>query len=108
MAERSFAEWRAAHEELGLTAGTPDYPSLDTLKALAAGYPDGAAFDEDYVVEFGSARAFLKHLKGIGATVAAEGRVPLSPAQLRQVSRQFEAGGARATYHVGFVRLSRV
>jgi malonyl-CoA O-methyltransferase len=108
MADRSFAEWRAAHEELGLTAGTPDYPSLDALKALAAGYPDGAAFDEDYAVEFGSARAFLKHLKGIGATVAAEGRAPLSPAQLRQVSRAFEAGGARATYHVGFVRLSRV
>lgn len=108
MAERSFAEWRAAHEELGLTAGTPDYPSLDALKALAAAYPDGAVFDEDYVVEFGSARAFLKHLKGIGATVAAEGRVPLTPAQLRQVLRLFEAGGARATYHVGFVRLSRV
>lgn len=108
MAERSFAEWRTAHAALGLTAGTPDYPSLDALKALVAAYPDGAAFDEEYGVEFGSARAFLKHLKGIGATVAAEGRVPLSAAQLKQVARAFEAGGARATYHVGFVRLSRL
>lgn len=108
MAAGSFAEWRAAHAALGLTAGTPDYPSLDTLKALAAAYPDGAAFDEDYTVEFGSARAFLRHLKGIGATVPAEGRAPLSAAQLRQATRRFEESGARVTYHVGFVRLSRV
>lgn len=108
MAERSFAEWRAAHAALGLTAGTPDYPTLDALKLLVADYPDGAAFDEDYVVEFGSGRAFLQHLKGIGATVAAEGRAPLTAAQLKQAVRAFEEGGGRATYHVGFVRLSRV
>lgn len=108
MAERSFAEWRAAHAAQGLTAGTPDYPSLGALRSLAAGYPDGAAFDEDYVVEFGSARAFLQHLKGIGATVATEGRIPLSAAQLRRVGRVFEEAGARATYHVGFVRLTRL
>lgn len=108
MAERSFAEWRAAHEACGLTAGTPDYPSLDALKAVVARYPDGAAFDEEYAVEFGSGRGFLKHLKGIGATVAAEGREPLSAAQMRKVVRRFEEAGARATYHVGFVRLSRI
>ena len=73
-----------------------------------AGYPDGAAFDEDYAVEFGSARAFLQHLKGIGATVATEGRAPLSAAQLRRVARVFEEAGGRATYHVGFVRLTRL
>lgn len=108
MAARSFAEWRAAHCQCGLIAGTPDYPSLEALKEMVAAYPDGAAFDEDYRVEFGSGRAFLAHLKGIGATVAAEGRAPLSAAQLRRVVRIFEDGGAQATYHVGFVRVSRV
>lgn len=108
MAERSFAEWRAAHAACGLVAGTPDYPSLQALKAMTEHYPDAAAFDEEYAVEFGSGPAFLAHLKGIGATVAVEGRTPLSAGQLRQVVRTFEEGGGRATYHVGFVRLSRV
>ncbi|HEY9580551.1 MAG TPA: methyltransferase domain-containing protein [Rhizorhapis sp.] len=108
MAERSFAEWRAVHERFGLTAGTPHYPSLEVLQKLARDYPDGAAFDEDYPVAFGSARAFLAHLKGIGATVAVEGRTPLSAAELRRVMRKFEEDGATATYHIGFVRISRI
>ncbi|MBK5265048.1 MAG: methyltransferase domain-containing protein [Alphaproteobacteria bacterium] len=108
MAERSFGEWRVAHAACGLFAGTPDYPSLETLREMVGAYPDGAAFDEDYAVDFGSGRAFLTHLKAIGATVPAEGRTPLSAAALRRVIRAFEDGGARATYHVGFVRVSRV
>jgi malonyl-CoA O-methyltransferase len=108
MAERSFGEWRAAHDVCGLVSGTPEYPSLMALRAMLDGYPDGAAFDEDYIVEFGSGRAFLTHLKAIGATVPVEGRAPVSAAALRRVIRAFEDDGARATYHVGFVRVSRV
>ena len=107
MAERSFTEWREAHGELGMVAGTPDYPSLSEFRRLTAAYPDGAAFDEDYVVDFGNGRGFLGHLQGIGATVAVEGRVPLTSGELRRVLKVFEAKGAHATYHVVFVRLTR-
>lgn len=106
MADRSFAEWRAAHAACGETAGTPDYPSLDALRAMVRRFPDGWAFDEDYPVGFGDARSFLTHLKGIGATVAAQDRRPLGPAALRRVMQAFDAAGAVATYHVGFVRLT--
>src|SRR3546814_10970321 len=50
--------------------------NANLVQKLARDYPDGAAFDEDYPVAFGSARAFLAHLKGIGATVGVEGRPP--------------------------------
>lgn len=107
MAERSFAGWRAAHAACGLHAGTPAYPTLDALRATIAGWEDAFAFDEDYAVAWGGARALLTHLKGIGATVAAEGRVPLTPGQIRAVMAAFEAAGARADYHVAFVRVTR-
>src|SRR3546814_18853072 len=108
MAERSFAEWRAVHERFGLTAGTPHYPSLEVLQKVARDYPDGAAFDEDYSVAFGSARAFLAHLKGLGATAAVEGRPPLSVTSLRREMGKFERDGATAPYLLGFGRSRRI
>src|SRR3546814_21201325 len=108
MAERSFAEWRAVHERFGLTAGTPHYPSLEVLQKLARDYPNGAAFDEDYPVAFGSARAFLAHLKGIGATVVAERRTPPLAAVLTPVIRNSDVERPPETYPFGFVRISRI
>src|SRR3546814_14526554 len=87
MAERSFAEWRTVHDRFGLTAGTPPYPSLGVLQKLARNYPDGACFDEDFPVAFGSAPAFLAHLKGLGPTVAAEGVTPTSAPALPHAIR---------------------
>lgn len=112
MAERSFAEWRAAHEAEGATAGTPDYPGLDRLRQTLAerrGFEgaDAFLFEEDYTLNFGGARGLHRHLKGIGATVPAPGRQPVSPAVLRRVMRRFDAAGGRVTYHVIFCRISR-
>jgi malonyl-CoA O-methyltransferase len=108
MAERSFAAWRAAHAACGVAAGTPDYPSLETLRAMLAGFSDAFAFDEDYGLECRSAKELIAHLKGIGASVPVEGRAPLSPGILRRVMRAFDDAGARDSYHVVFGRITRV
>lgn len=108
MGERSFAAWRAAHAACGVQSGIAAYPSLAELQAMLAGYPDAFAFDEDYAVDWGSARGLVGHLKGIGASVPVDGRAPLTPGDLRPVMRAFEAAGARDGYHVLFGRVTRV
>lgn len=108
MAQRSFAEWRAAHQECGAQAGTPNYPRLEALREMLAAHADAFVFDEEYVQDFGGARGLHRHLKGIGATVPAEGRLPLSPATLRRVMRAFDDAGGQVTYHVAFGRVSRL
>jgi malonyl-CoA O-methyltransferase len=108
MAQRSFMEWRTAHERHGAQAGTPDYPSLGQLQAMLARHADAFVFDEDYVQNFGGARGLHRHLKGIGATVPFEGRAATSPAILRRVMRAFDDGGGHVTYHVAFGRVTRL
>jgi malonyl-CoA O-methyltransferase len=108
MAERSFAEWRSAHEAFGAQAGTPLYPSIETLRTMLRAHADAFLFEEDYVQNFGGARGLHRHLKGIGATVPAEGRDPLSPAVLRKVMRAFDAAGGSVTYHVAYCRITRL
>ncbi|MGD9810502.1 MAG: methyltransferase domain-containing protein [Sphingobium sp.] len=107
MAARSFREWRAAHERLGLEAGTPAYPAADALRAMLARHADAFLFEEDYVQDFGGAAGLLAHLKGIGATVPIEGRAPLSAGQMRGVMRAFDEAGGRCTYHVVYARVTQ-
>jgi len=81
----SFAQWRAAHEGLGLACGTPLYPTADELASLL---PQGAQiFSETIQVTHADAHAFLAGLKRVGATVPAAGHAPLTPGQLRKVMR---------------------
>lgn len=108
MAQRSFHEWRAAHEAEGVRPGTPDYPSIEALRAMLALHADAFLFEEEYVQDFGGARGLHRHLKGIGATVPAEGRSPLSPAVLRRVMRRFDENGGVCTYHIAFCRVTRL
>lgn len=108
MAERSFAEWRIAHQAHGVEAGTPVYPSVESLQAMLARHADAFLFDEDYVQDFGGARGLHRHLKGIGATVPAEGRAPIAPSVLRKVMRTFDEAGGQVTYHVAFCRVTRI
>lgn len=107
MGADSFAEWRAAHDRTGEVAGTPDYPTLADVRAMLAVYPDAFAFEEHWSHDFGTARAFLAHLRGIGATIPASGHAALSGAKLRSVMRAFDEGGGSATYHVLFGRVTR-
>lgn len=108
MAQRSFREWRAAHEAEGMRAGTPDYPSVETLRAMLGAHADAFLFEEEYVQDFGGARGLHRHLKGIGATVPAEGRAPLSPAVLRRVMRRYDDSGGAVTYHVVYGRVTKL
>ncbi|MCH4151475.1 MAG: malonyl-ACP O-methyltransferase BioC [Sphingobium sp.] len=107
MAGRSFHEWRAAHEALGLQAGTPLYPDADALRAMLARHADAFLFEEDYAHDFGQARGLLAHLKGIGATVPVEGRAPLSAGDLRKVMRAYDDAGGTCTYHVAYCRVTQ-
>ncbi len=93
MAAESFAEWRAAHDEL--TPGTPDYPDADTLSAIGL-----SVSVEALPVRHRDARDFLHAVKAIGAGTPRPGHKPLTPAELHAVMRRFEAGGAVASYVV--------
>lgn len=106
MGQGSFARWRAAHLACGLVSGVPDYPSLDALRAMLAGFGDAFAFDEDYPLACGGARGLIAHLKGIGAVVPGAGRAPLSPGDLRRVMAAFEAEGKDDRYQILFGRVT--
>lgn len=88
----SFEEWRAAHD--GASCGLAEYPSAAELRAM------GFAVQELALTVEGGGKAFLRHLRGIGADVARHGHRPVSAGQLRQVIARFDSLGGRATYRV--------
>ena len=100
LAEDSLKDWRDAHAELGLASGAPPFPSLAALRQMAG--PGGRMEDEWLVQDHPDGAAFVRALKGIGAGSATPGRRPLSPGDLRQVLRRFEAKGAAGAYHVAY------
>jgi len=103
----TFAEWNAAHAEVGARAGGLAYPTAAQLSAMA---PPGGVWTmavADHTIAYADARAFLRAVKGIGAGVARADHVPLSPATMRQVMGAFDRRGARATYRVGYCRWVR-
>lgn len=108
MGEASFSRWRAAHVTCGLVAGVPDYPGLGDLQRMLGAYPDAFAFDEHYDVACPTARDLVTHIKGIGAAVPNEGRLPLTSVQMRRVMAAYDgAGGEGDSYHVLFGRVTR-
>ena len=107
MGQDSFAAWRAAHDACGVAAGVPDYPSLETVRAMLRAYDDSFAFDERVPLDSGGARGLIAHLKGIGAVVPETGRRPLTPAQLRAAMAAFDAAGGTDAYQILFGRVTR-
>ena len=108
LAADSFCEWRRAHEALGLSAATPDYPSAADLANLIPSGIQGAIEEERLMHSYPSGRAFLDHWRQIGANLAAPGRKPLSAGNLRRVLRQFEVpAGICVTYHIAYGCLRR-
>nr|WP_167668880.1 methyltransferase domain-containing protein [Allopusillimonas soli] len=103
----TFAEWRDAHARLGLAASTPAFPGLEDIQALTPGI-ENQIVETVMVQEHGSALAFLRGLRHVGATMPAAGSRPLSSAQLRQVCTQFDRMGARVSYRIGFGIWSKV
>lgn len=99
----SFAEWRAAHEALGLEPGTPAFAPVEAFAAL-----DPASLSiEHHIEHHENARAFLHAVKAIGAGTAQPGHRPLSPKALRAVMDIFERGGGKVTYEVVTCHLQR-
>ncbi len=96
LAADSFCEWRAAHDTLGLAAGTGPYP---TTQALADMLPGMTVTDERITRHYADGHSFLNQLKQIGAQGALDDYRPLSAGALRRVLRRFETG-IDVTYHV--------
>src|SRR3546814_995310 len=101
MADGSFAEWRVACLACDQRAASPDYPSVTALAAVAPPGFEADVADFSLQPRFNNARAFLQHLRRIGAHVPRDQSRPLPPGAMRQVLRAFESGGAVATYQIG-------
>lgn len=85
----SFAQWRQAHDRLGLSCGTPAYPDA---AEMAAHLPKGARLlTETIQVRHDDAQAFVTALKRIGAGTPAPGHAPLSAGAMRKVLRAMGA-----------------
>lgn len=106
LGDRTFCEWRAAHDELGVDCGTPRFPTAAGLQALWPAGGIGAVREERMAVWHPDGRAFVRGLKDLGARVPRPGHRPLPPGDFRRVLQRFD-GGCPATYHVlygAFVR----
>lgn len=105
MGAESFASWRAAHQQAGVTSGLPDYPDLEALRAMLARF-GGAIVQEEYLpVPDAGGHALIRHFRTIGAQVPRPDYRPLGPAVLRRVIDTFDAAGGRTSYHILYGRL---
>jgi malonyl-CoA O-methyltransferase len=98
LVEGCFAAWRRAHGDL--PCGVPDYASVDALRQT------GCAVEVIELPVEGDAVAFLRHLRGIGARLPRQGYRPLTPGQLHQVMRRYDAAGEPATYRVALCEMA--
>lgn len=92
----SFAQWRTAHVDEGVTPGTPHFASIDRFAALN---PTSLLVD-DHIEHHPDARSFIRSVKAIGAGTSRPDHRPLSPVQMRRVMDQFTKMGCAVTYQV--------
>lgn len=104
----TFAEWRAAHANVGLSPATRDYPAIGELAALCPPGMQAQIETQTLVEKHLDGRAFLHGLKAIGAHTPWEPRPPLPAAAMRRVLRAYEEGGASATYRIAHVVLRKM
>lgn len=104
----SFAEWRAAHAEVGLAAATHEYPDA---AGLARGFPpdmEVTVAEEALTEPFAAPIEFLRRLRAIGADTPAAGTRPLSAGQLRRVMKALTRQGAASIgYHLLYATARR-
>lgn len=93
----SFAEWRTAHDNLGLACGMPFYPTAAELAALLPAH--ARVLPEPVVISHADGYDFADSLKRIGAGTPVSGHVPLSAGALRRVLRSMGAPAA-VTYEM--------
>lgn len=102
LAQGSFAQWHAACTACALPSGFPDYPDVFALEQEWPVSMHGTWQIDTLQDRVGSARAFLRDLKAIGATTPRPGAKPLSIRALRDVMTQFDRTGDVMDYQVGF------
>lgn len=96
----TFAEWRAAHEEEGLEAGTRRFAPLSELQNMQAGARVGDLVVQKRVESHDDALGFLRSLRAIGAGTPQPAHRPRGPAEMRRVMARFEERGSAVTYEV--------
>lgn len=97
----TFAEWRRAHETAGLCPRTIPFPRPGDLRMACESM--AARIDVERIVdECGGALAFLRGLKGVGATVSRAGSRPLSLPALRRVCAEFDRAGGHCSYLIAY------
>lgn len=103
----SFAEWRASHTALDLPCGTPSYPGMQALAAMAPTAATATLSAETYRIDYRHGRDFLRALKGIGAGLPGCDYRGLSAGELRRVLRHFDAHGTQITYQLLYLSLEK-
>ena len=107
LAAGTFAEWRAAHDGLGLTAGTPLYPGRAALEDLRLDGQPASVEIETFASSYPSGRDFLRTLRTIGAATPRPEHRPLSPRTMQKVLQAFESGGSSISWEVAFCSFER-
>ena len=74
LAEGTFAAWHQAHRAEGFVAGSPVYPSVDTLRATG-----WRVEMRPFAQRHDSAADFMRALRGIGAGTPRDGHRPIPP-----------------------------
>ncbi len=81
LGQASLTEWRDAVAATGYKAGTPAYPTAQVLSDIL---PQAQVGSQTITMTHDDARAFLRSLKAIGATIPAKDYNPLPTAVMRQ------------------------
>ena len=100
----TFREWRTAHEQLGLTPGTPVYSSPDQYQRALSRHGCLRLDHECWSDSASDAMAFLRSLRAIGADTPVAGHMPLSAAELRRVMRVLAPTTTYQLIYAGLVR----
>lgn len=96
----TFREWRSCLAREGIRSGAGGELTREALSKLATVWAE-----ERIEVDFGSGRAFLRHLEALGARAPLPGYPPLGPGAMRRAVESFDG---KVTYHVLFGLLGPV
>jgi malonyl-CoA O-methyltransferase len=99
LGSKSFAEWRQAHEEMGLACGLRDYVSAEDFP-----WPpglDGRIGVEMIEERHETGQAFLRGMKMLGAAQSPARHRPVGAGQFRALLGRF-SGGFTARYQILF------
>lgn len=104
--EGTFADWIAAHQQLGLKPGVRDLVTCDCLGSWLKGLPPnlrGEYSVEEYSVRFERPIEFVQSLRRIGAHASSKNH---SPVNLKRVFAQFPEG-IEVQYSIAFVTIQK-